>query len=75
MNPNNSDETCSSCRFYDDQYGTCKRFPPKLVKGFLHEGWHSPKVTSYDWCGEYQRPFPPPCVRADQEHVFTEDDK
>jgi hypothetical protein len=58
----NSDERCSSCRFYrprTDDYGLCCYDPPELtVGGAAGDGW--PKVLASDWCGEWDSETVPP---------------
>lgn len=51
-----NDERCGTCRFFSPgQYdGICKRRAPQVMSGTLHDYTAWPKVSSYDWCGDYE---------------------
>lgn len=59
---------CESCAFYqefDDDVGTCYRYPSVFVGAAVtgeadgtHSSsafvWDKPTVSAYDWCGEFK---------------------
>lgn len=51
--------SCGGCRFwevYDGIEGFCRRYPPAVNLGTIHEDdfISRPQVLSHEWCGEFQ---------------------
>ena len=49
-------EACAACRFFEKdepnaKHGECYRYPP--LQGIVGP-CHRPKVTTFDWCGEFK---------------------
>lgn len=54
-------EACKSCRFLlldsaRDQFGFCRRYPPKLLPTEEELSFTFPVVEVDEWCGEYRGP-------------------
>jgi len=56
-------ENCQTCRFYSQENGQCRRYPPTVLQGDLWSDdptlrryfeQERPSVAPSDWCGEYK---------------------
>lgn len=47
---------CSVCHYYvviNEEYGQCRRYPPKVFEPPMREVNYFPVTAKGNWCGEY----------------------
>lgn len=47
-------ESCSNCKFYDEPYNQCRRFPPQFFYDHDSSASSFPGTSKTQWCGEWQ---------------------
>lgn len=55
---NRMSQRCETCRFWkliEEEYGVCRRYPPKVFEDTIARDTYSawPDTTKTAWCGEY----------------------
>lgn len=46
-------ESCATCKYFGEEDGICRRFPPTRLMFGPASVTQFPKVKSSEWCGEF----------------------